>query len=153
MRASARCLWITDSLLPAAKPVCCVELKHNVRPESRFGRQSAPGAEMLRMKGAMDDKRPNRPSTQQLKAIWMNRLRAAELDLKLAQDRLQDARANLKPGDLSVSDALSAHRQASQAEVQALSEYERVLRIVRDLEEHGKIPESDSSASSGDEGK
>ena len=78
---------------------------------------------------------------QRGKALWLDRLKTAELNLKLAQVHLHDAIANLRAGDLSVADELSPFREASKAEVDALRNYEHVLRIVRGLVEDGKIPD------------
>ena len=74
-----------------------------------------------------------------LTALWHNRLQEAELKLRLAQEHLHDAIANLNPRD--GEEGLSAFRQVSQAELEALREYERILRIFCDLVEHDKVPD------------
>ena len=45
----------------------------------------------------MGNTESNEDALQRLKAVWLERLRAAELNLKLAQDRLQTAIENLQP--------------------------------------------------------
>lgn len=97
----------------------------------------------------MENIESSEDALQRLKAFWLEKLKAAELNVKLAQDRLQAVIENLQPGDLNVAEGLSPFRQASQAEVEALREYDRVLRILRDLAEHDRIP--DEPASGGDQ--
>ena len=76
-----------------------------------------------------------------LKELWRQRLKDAELRLVFARDYLKYIQREVPLGEIRNADGEYAYQQAYRAEIRALGEFKRVLRIYTDLLVHGKLPD------------
>ena len=84
------------------------------------------------------------PDRSLLEELWQQRLKDARLRLAFSRQYLKEVRRDFpSSGRIHGADGAFAYKHALDAEVSAMANYRRVLRIFTDLVMHGKIPEPD----------
>jgi len=88
---------------------------------------------------------PDAPNRGEIEKLWRGRLQDAKLRLDFARSYLKEVQRDFQSGEIPSADGSYAHQKALRAEIAALAEYQRVLRVVTDLLVNGIIPGAEDS--------
>lgn len=83
----------------------------------------------------------NEPDRKALEELWRQRVNTARLRLEFARNYVAEVQQEVRQEGLPSADGAFAYRQAIRSEINALSEFRRVLKIFTELTVDGKIPD------------